>query len=152
VRYFAYPDVISVDPGSPADRAGIKPGDVLVAYNGTDLIGHEFNLGDIFAPKKRVDVSVRRDGEVKDYSMIVAMVPDEVARRPPDLEKVFFRIEVPGSGDIVVTGDSAVPVPVRATRLSEGRAALAAGFGGMKMPPEKMPFVLAANGFFGASL
>jgi membrane-associated protease RseP (regulator of RpoE activity) len=152
IHFFGYQDIISVDPGSPAERAGIKPGDVLVAYNGTDLFNHEFNLSDIIVPKKRVDVSVRRDGEVKVYPLIAAVAPEEVSRRRMDMDRVFLRFEVPGSGTIVVSGDSGPPIPLRATRLPEGRPALAAGgLGGLKMPPEKM-FYLSPNGLFGASL
>ena len=90
VRYFGYQDVVSVDPGSPAEHAGIKPGDVLVAYNGTDLIGHEFNLSDLFAPKKHVDLSVRRAGEVKEYSLIVAAAPLDVAAPPHGYGEAFL--------------------------------------------------------------
>lgn len=152
VRYFGYQDIVSVDPGSPAERAGIKPGDILVAYNGIDLINHEFNLADIIVPKKRVDVSVRREGEVKDYSLIAAAVPEEVARRRMDLDKVFFRMEMPGSGTIMVSGDSGGPVHVRATRMPDGRALAGGGFGQKFVPPEKMLFLLSPNGLFGASL
>jgi serine protease Do len=152
VRYFGYQDVVSVDPGSPAEHVGIKPGDVLVAYNGTDLIGHEFNLSDLFAPKKHVDLSVRRAGEVKEYSLIVAAAPLDVQRRRLDMEKPFL-FEMPASGTIVVSSDSGGPVQIRAFRTQGGRGGPAVGgFGQMRVLPQDKMIVLSPNGMFGASL
>jgi membrane-associated protease RseP (regulator of RpoE activity) len=164
-RFFAYQPIISVDPGSPADRAGIAPGDLLVAYNGVDLINHEFNFDELFAPKKHVDVSVRRDGEVKTFSLTVAMAPEDVSRRRMEMDKVF-RIEVaPGGGArIFADGDGAsgfggaehpVGAPARVATGVPLRAALGASPGAFgtigSMPLQKMVF-FSANGLFGASL
>ncbi len=66
-RFFAYQPIISVDPGSPAERAGIEPGDVLVAYNGIDLMNHEFNFSDMLVPeeaRRRHGPPRRRDQEL----------------------------------------------------------------------------------------
>lgn len=90
VTYFAYPQILSVDPESPADRAGIVPGDILVAFNGTDVVGHEFNLTRLMEPETKVAVTIRRDGEVKDYSLAIAKAPQGVSDRR------FEFIRVPG--------------------------------------------------------
>jgi C-terminal processing protease CtpA/Prc len=151
VRYFGYQDILSVDPGSPAERAGIRPGDVLVAYNGIDLIAHEFNLRDLFAPKKRVDLSVRRGGEVKQYSLVVAATPEPVLRRRMEMEKQAW-FEAPASGTIVVSGDSGGPVQIRAFAATGRRGGpTVGGIGMMMMPLEKMIF-FSNNGLFGAGL
>ena len=89
VTYFAYPSILSVDPTSPADRAGIVPGDVLVAFNGTDVVGHEFNLTKLFAPEKRVAVTVRRDGESKDFSLDVVRAPEGVSVRRVEFNRMI---------------------------------------------------------------
>jgi membrane-associated protease RseP (regulator of RpoE activity) len=90
VTYFAYPHILSVDPESPADRAGIVPGDILIAFNGTDVVGHEFNLTRLMEPETKVAVKIRRDGEVKDYSLAIAKAPQGVSDRR------FEFIRVPG--------------------------------------------------------
>lgn len=152
-RFLAYQPILSVDPGSPADHAGIEPGDLLVAYNGVDLINHEFNLSDLIAPKKRVDVTVRRGAELKDFALTVANPPDEVVRRRMDMNK--FRFEIPAQGGTWIAGDGgfgagdgARPVTIEAG----GRAAR--GFGGSVrvVPSMKGSFFLSPNGLFGAGL
>ncbi|MFI5227683.1 MAG: PDZ domain-containing protein [Gemmatimonadales bacterium] len=81
VEYLDYPAVVSVDPASPAQRAGIVPGDVVVAYDGMDLRTHRLDLAQILRPEKTVSVTVRRDGEVRDVPIVVARVPDEIIER-----------------------------------------------------------------------
>jgi len=154
-RFFAYQPIISVDPGSPAERAGIEPGDVLVAYNGIDLMNHEFNFGAMLVPKKRVDVTVRRDGEIKNYSLTVASPPQDVSRRRIEMERV------PASGAIFVGPDGERfggggdrPIgPVRAAGGGGSRMGGPGGLSGMlrALPGQKL-FFLSPNGLFGANL
>lgn len=88
IRYFNYPQVISVEPTSPAERAGILRGDELLAYNGSDLRDHEINLTKLLQPSRRITVTVRRDGEQRDYDMIVTKAPPQIEAlrgfSPPD--------------------------------------------------------------------
>jgi serine protease Do len=153
-RFFAYQPIISVDPGSPAERAGIEPGDVLVAYNGIDLMNHEFNFSDMLVPKKRVDITVRRDGEIKNYSLTVASPPQDVSRRRIEMERVPSAAILVGPDGERFGGGGDRPIgPVRA-----------AGGGGARMggPGEfsttlralagQKLFFLSQNGLFGANL
>ena len=93
VTYFAYPQILSVDPASPADRAGIVPGDVLVAFNGTDVFGHEFDLSRLIVPDKKVSVTIRRDGENKEFPLDIVRVPQGVFNR-----RMAFRLPMPPDG------------------------------------------------------
>jgi serine protease Do len=154
-RFFAYQPIISVDPGSPAERAGIEPGDVLVAYNGIDLMNHEFNFSDMLVPKKRVDVTVRRDGEIKNYSLTVASPPQEVSRRRIEMERV------PASGAILVGPDGerfggGGDRPIGPVRAAGGGGARMGGPGEFSttlraLAGQKL-FFLSQNGLFGANL
>jgi len=78
VTQFDYPLIVTVDPRSPAEKAGIVAGDVLVAYNGVDVVNHEFNLTTLLKPESKLTVTVRRDGEVKDYQVVVAKAPQRI--------------------------------------------------------------------------
>lgn len=88
ITYLAYPSVLSVDPDSPADRAGIAPGDLLVAFNGLDVVGREFDLTKLFVPEKKLDVTIRRDGDTKEFSLEILRAPQRVATRRIDLAKI----------------------------------------------------------------
>jgi len=81
IRYFNYPEVVSVEPNSPAERAGITRGDQLVAYNGADVRDREINITRLLQPSRRITVRVRRDGEDRDYPLIVAQAPTEFVQR-----------------------------------------------------------------------
>lgn len=121
VTYFAYPQILSVDPESPADRAGIIPGDVLVAFNGTDVVGHEFNLTRLMAPDTRVAVTIRRDGEVKDYALDIAKAPPGVSDRRFEFIRVPGLPFPPGMiGPALIRVDSVMGEAIVVPRASTG--------------------------------
>lgn len=84
LRYLIYPEIASVDPSSPAQRAGLAPGDTLMAYNGRDVRREEISMTRLLVPKVTVNVRVRRDGKVKDVPVIVADAPAKIKRRRED--------------------------------------------------------------------
>ncbi|TKC83874.1 DegQ family serine endoprotease [Trinickia terrae] len=75
--------VSSVEPGGPADKAGIQPGDIILKFNGqpvdmaTDL---PRMVGDT-KPGTKATVTVWRKGQVRDLPITVAeMQPEKVAK------------------------------------------------------------------------
>jgi membrane-associated protease RseP (regulator of RpoE activity) len=121
IRYFGYPDVVSVEPNSPAERAGINRGDQLVAYDGTDLRDREINLTRLLQPSRRLRVTVRRDGEEREFSVVVGTPPPQVIERR--------MLSVPGG--VVDTAEALVmvsPAPrVRVGALAGARPTPGAG-------------------------
>jgi hypothetical protein len=81
MRYLIYPQIASVDPSSPAQRAGLTPGDTLMAYNGRDVRTEEISMTRLLVPKATVKVRVRRDGKVKELPVVVADPPPRVKLR-----------------------------------------------------------------------
>jgi membrane-associated protease RseP (regulator of RpoE activity) len=81
MRYLIYPEIASVDPSSPAQRAGLTPGDTLMAYNGRDVRREEISMTRLLVPKATVKVRVRRDGKVKELPVLVADAPAKIKRR-----------------------------------------------------------------------
>jgi serine protease Do len=83
--------------GDPADRAGIRPGDVIIEINGTGIkdthalliLIASFHVGD------RVTVKILRDGQEKVYEVTVAERKDqpEVAKKS-STGKAFFGMAV----------------------------------------------------------
>ena len=81
VRYLTYPQVVSVEPGSPAASVGISHGDRLVAYNGSDLRSRAVNVTRLFQPENRVTVTVQRDGAERDFPVVVGRPPLRIIER-----------------------------------------------------------------------
>jgi serine protease Do len=80
--------VSQIEPGGSAARAGIKPGDVIVAINGK-AINHAEELPRRVAhnqPGSTIDVTVVRNKERREVKATLDVMPDEptpVAARPP---------------------------------------------------------------------
>jgi serine protease Do len=89
IRYCAYPEVVSVEPASPARRAGIVAGDTVLAYNGRDVTKTSVALDTLLVPGARVRMSVRREGRTEDRIVTIgrrpdiALVPSTNVPRPP---------------------------------------------------------------------
>jgi serine protease Do len=82
--------VSSVEPGGPADKAGVQPGDIILKFNGhpvdtaTDL---PRMVGDT-KPGTKTTITIWRKGQTRDLSVTVAeMQPDKTTRadqrKPP---------------------------------------------------------------------
>lgn len=111
IRYFDYPQILSVEPNSPAERAGLAAGDVLVAYNGNDVRKHTIDVTRLLRPNERVRVTVDRDGDRRVFTVRVARAPEQFQMRrmalapmapaaapapwPPEMPKMF--LEVPAA-------------------------------------------------------
>ena len=89
VRYLTYPVVLSVEAGSPAERAGIGAGDTVIKYDGLDLRRTEIAMTHLLQPGRMVSVQVKRGAEVRDVTV-------RVAPRPP--AGGFHYSAGPGSG------------------------------------------------------
>ena len=75
IRYLTHPEIVSVEPSSPAERAGLIPTDTLLAYDGRDVRDRDISLTKLLRPNSRVLVRVRRDGRTKDVPVTIADVP-----------------------------------------------------------------------------
>lgn len=75
IYHYDYPVVVSVEPASPAERAGLMTGDTIIAYDGKDVRNRTIALGKQLKPGTRLVVRVRRAGETLD-------VPVAIERRP----------------------------------------------------------------------
>lgn len=73
--------VSDVTPGGPADKAGIKRGDVILALNGTkvDQLTELTSMVAQLAPGTKVDVKVLRNGEESDFNVTLGKLPENVS-------------------------------------------------------------------------
>lgn len=89
--------VAKVAGGSPADKAGIEPGDVVSAVNGTDMKSSSeiVNTIGLMKPGSTVEMAVWRDGKRKNVKVNIGQHPDDetaggkTAAAQPDKELPF---------------------------------------------------------------
>jgi membrane-associated protease RseP (regulator of RpoE activity) len=65
-------EIVAVQPGSPASKAGFKPGDVILAYNGENVVGAQ-QLGRLVAetpPGRRIKIQYWRNG-ARDEAVVI---------------------------------------------------------------------------------
>jgi len=81
-------EVLNVQAGSPADKSGIRPGDVLLNYNGEKILGVQ-QLGRLVRetpPGRKVTIEYWRDGRTAKLSLVTGSFVDPSASGSPDFE------------------------------------------------------------------
>jgi serine protease Do len=91
--------VAEVNPGSPADKAGIHQGDIIVEFNGTPI--HEMNelprMVASLAPGSKATLKVLREGKEKSLNLTVVELTDEKqaqTKEEGEAEKTPLGLEV----------------------------------------------------------
>ncbi len=69
-RAFILTQVMMVNPGSPAEKAGLQPGDVILAVNGEPVFFYNFVKKIEENPEKPVVLTVERGGETLNLTVI----------------------------------------------------------------------------------
>lgn len=116
VRYLAHPAIVSVEPSSPAERAGLLPTDTLVAYDGKDVRDSDIAITRLLEPNKRVMVRIRRDGRTLDVPVRIADAPSRIAWRREMTVEVAPPVPLPSVA--FPRSPMAAPAPVTAPSLA----------------------------------
>lgn len=120
--YSDYPVVVSVEPGSPAQRAGIAAGDTILAFNERDLRKYAFPIRAMIQPGKPFVIRARRGTANRVSRLIVAERPSD---RPERFEMVWRAAQpgqvpypsMPGT-PFVLSGPLRVSIPRTLTAVS----------------------------------
>lgn len=117
IRYLTHPVIVSVEPSSPAEKAGLVPSDTLVAYDGRDVRDRDISITRLLRPNARVLVRIRRDGRTKDVPVTIADVPSRIRLR----SETNFVLRAPRAepalpGAVAFFPRSSVPVAALAPR------------------------------------
>ncbi|MBM4103944.1 MAG: Do family serine endopeptidase [Planctomycetes bacterium] len=81
--------VTDVEPGSPADKAGLKQGDIIIKLNGKEIHANESfrNTVSLMTPGTKINLTIFRDGKEKEFTVEVG-----------SLSKSKFAMEVSEAG------------------------------------------------------
>ena len=76
-----YPVIESIDPGSPAEKAGLMAGDVLISINSQDFKKNPIPLSSLLVPGQKVVFRYKRDNIARKVAMTVADRPAGTSAR-----------------------------------------------------------------------
>lgn len=121
-RYLDYPTIVSVEPGSPAAKAGLESGDRVLILDGRDLRIANVDISSMLRPGARLPIRVRRGMEGKSLQIVVERRPDSF--QPPcqwmDQSIAGALREVPNEDDFIVpVPPDAPPPPESSTRMGQ---------------------------------
>lgn len=76
-----YPVVSKVEQGSPAAKAGVRPGDVLMTFNSHDMRGSAFEMSNWLKPGAKFELRLRRNDKIRIVKGIVQQRPENWAQK-----------------------------------------------------------------------
>jgi len=76
IRFLEPPIVASVDPGSPAERVGVRAGDVLMEVGGQRVLQQNIVFADLLHPGREIVLKLERGGEVVTLRPTVEKMPE----------------------------------------------------------------------------
>lgn len=79
-HFYGYPAIESIEPGSPAEKGGMRRGDVLLTFAGRDLQDAALVFQELLKPGARLPMRLRRGLETK--TMTITIEPKPVDFQP----------------------------------------------------------------------
>jgi S1-C subfamily serine protease len=90
-----YPVVSSVEPGSPASKAGVLPGDMILTFNSHDMRGGTLQLSTWMKPGAAFELRVRRNEAVRVVRGVLGRRPEgweqQIVVQVTPNERIFLR-------------------------------------------------------------
>lgn len=93
--------VTSIEPGSPAQKAGMQPDDRILSIGGLDARERFPDLSETLVPGRAIVVRVERAGATRDISVTVAPRPAGFGGSCDELERALLPMRTPAAGRIL---------------------------------------------------
>lgn len=93
--------VTSVEPGSPAERAGMRSEDRVLSIAGLDALEQMPDIGAQLIPGRAMTVRVERDGARQEYTLTVARRPEGFGDSCADLARELEPMRIAGPGQFL---------------------------------------------------
>jgi S1-C subfamily serine protease len=130
-RFAENPTVETVEPGSPAERAGVSKGDEIVLIDGQNVVGRDIVFSRLLRPGARLPLRVRRDGDTRDVLLVIKQRPPSLDNGCPFLDGRIMAAfgdpislgQLPMSGAIVRAAPMPAPGGIVSSRLRVVRPA-----------------------------
>jgi serine protease Do len=81
-----YPTLVSVEPGSPAQKAGLASGDEILALAGRDMVSGAIDIGSLLKAGTALHVRYRRAGEQRMVNVLIEPRPEGFNANCPWIE------------------------------------------------------------------
>jgi C-terminal processing protease CtpA/Prc len=141
-RFDENPTVETVEPGSPAERAGVSKGDEIILIDGQSVVGRDIVFTRLLRPGNRLPLRVRRDGDTRDVLLLIKQRPPSLDNGCPFLDARIMAAfgdpmslgQLPFSGAIVRGGPlppTAATEPTRVRVVQPAEAPSAGTYGGV---------------------
>lgn len=88
--------VSSIEPGSPAERAGLARGDVIVSIAGQDAMLRFPEISELLEPGRKIEVQAERDGRRIDVVVTVAPRPQRFDRGCQQFDRAMQSLRMGG--------------------------------------------------------
>ncbi|MDQ6871944.1 MAG: PDZ domain-containing protein [Gemmatimonadota bacterium] len=122
-----YPVISNVEPGSPAAKAGVLPGDVILTFNSHDMRGGTLQLSNWMKPGAPFELRVRRNEKIR-------LVRGVLGRRPEGWEQRIV-VQVTPNEQIFMRRSAEEGAPGTGVQQSGVRMH-------MESPPPRLPSLL----------
>lgn len=105
MRFVDYPSIESVEPGSPADKAGIRGGDRILSMSGRDLKDAEIELTPMLKPGSHIPFKIQRGVETRQIEVVVERRPNGFTTPCPWVDERIAAAFAPSQFMVTVTTD-----------------------------------------------
>lgn len=152
-RFDEPPEIISVESGSPADRAGVRGGDRMVGIDGHEVVGRDVVFAHLLVPGRKLPLRVDRDGREQNIVVLVQKRPEGFGDTCNDLDLTISPMRTPGVAQVApVPGIrgmifSRTPAPPRAAAPEAPGVPGAPGAPSAPIWSFEMPPPVALSGF-----